>query len=209
MVVIDDGSGDATTSVATQAGAIAIRLPFNTGVGGAVRTGLRYAEDHGYERAVVIDADGQHDPAGIAVLLAGLDRGNDLVLGSRFADPASDYRVGGLRRRAMRLLAWLVRRITGMRLTDVTSGYRAFSRRAIQVLAREFPSEYLADTVEVLLIAHAATLKIEEVPVPMRVRAGGVPSTRNVRLALNYLRLLVEIAAGGYRHVRTIPEEAS
>ena len=86
-----------------------------------------------------------------------------------------------------------MRRITGRAFSDVTSGYRAYSRAAIELLAREFPSEYLADTVEVLLIAHSAQLRLDEVPVSMRPRAGGVPSTRSLRLAMNYLRLLVGI----------------
>jgi glycosyltransferase involved in cell wall biosynthesis len=203
IVLVDDGSRDSTSTVARQSGVFTLELPFNTGVGGAVRTGLRFAEQQRYDRAVVVDADGQHDPRSIATLLAQLDAGADLVIGSRFAEPTNDYEVGPGRRAAMRLLGRVVHRITGQRFTDVTSGYRAFSRPAIRLLAREYPSEYLADTVEVLLIAHRAGLVLAEVPVAMRARAGGVPSSRNVRLAVNYLRLLVEIACGGYRHPRT------
>src|SRR5262249_10157700 len=155
------------------AGAVTVTLPFNTGVGGAVRTGLRFAAHHGYERCVVVDADGQHDPSGIAVLTAALDTGADLAVGSRFADPAPTYSVGTTRRAAMRLLGTIVRRITGQPFTDVTSGYRAFNRRAIELFAVQFPSEWLADTVEVLLIAYAAGYTIVEVPVAMRQRTGG------------------------------------
>jgi glycosyltransferase involved in cell wall biosynthesis len=203
VVVVDDGSRDSTSAVARQSGVFTLELPFNTGVGGAVRTGLRFAEQQRYDRAVVVDADGQHDPNGISALLERLDAGADLVVGSRFADPEKTYDVGRARRGAMRLLGGVVHRITGRHFTDVTSGYRAFSRPAIRLLAREYPSEYLADTVEVLLIAHRAGLTLDEVPVAMRERAGGVPSSRNVRLAVNYLRLLVEIACGGYRRPRT------
>jgi glycosyltransferase involved in cell wall biosynthesis len=203
IVVVDDGSRDSTSTVARQVGVFTLELPFNTGVGGAVRTGLRFARQQRYDRAVVVDADGQHDPSGISALLERLDAGADLVIGSRFADPTSEYHVGRARRYAMRLLGGVVHRITGQRFTDVTSGYRAFSRPAIQLLAGEYPLEYLADTVEVLLIAHRAGLAIDEVAVTMRVRAGGVPSSRNFRLVVNYLRLLVEIACGGYRHPRT------
>jgi len=203
IVVVDDGSRDSTSTVARESGVFTLRLPFNTGVGGAVRTGLRFAEQQRYERAIVVDADGQHDPRSITALLDRLDTGTDLVIGSRFADSTSTYHVGRARRQAMRFLGALVYRITGQRFTDVTSGYRAFSRPAIELLAREYPSEYLADTVEVLLIAHRAGLSLDEVPAAMRVRAAGVPSSRNVRLAVNYLRLLVEIACGGYRHPRT------
>jgi glycosyltransferase involved in cell wall biosynthesis len=192
-VVVDDGSRDGTAAVAEQAGARVLRLPFNLGVGAAVRTGLHYAAMSGAERAVVIDADGQHDPAGIAALLATLDEGADLVIGSRFEDGAPAYAVGRTRRRAMRLLQAIVRMRTGRRFTDVTSGFRAMDRPVIELLAAEYPAEYLADTVEALLIVHDRGLRVEEVPVAMRPRAGGVPSSRGLLLAVNYLRLLVGI----------------
>jgi glycosyltransferase involved in cell wall biosynthesis len=204
VVVVDDGSPDRTLSAARSAGALTLQLPFNTGgPGGPVRTGLRFACEQGYERAVVVDADGQHDARGVNVLLERVDEGFDVVVGSRFVDGNSDYDVGRVRRLAMRFLGVVVARITGQHFTDVTSGYRAFSRDAILLLASEFPSEYLADTVEVLLLADRAGLKLAEVPVPMRQRSTGAPSARHVRLAINYLRLLVEIACGGYRHPRS------
>jgi hypothetical protein len=99
----------------------------------------------------------------------------------------------------MRLLAWVVARVTGQSFTDVTSGFRAFDRKAIELFAFRFPSEYLADTVEVLLMAHANGLRVTEVPVSIRPRLAGVPSTGSAALVLNYLRLLVAIAMSGYR----------
>ena len=199
ILVIDDGSSDATSELAAQAGAHAVKLPFNTGVGGAVRTGLRYALYYDYERVAVIDADGQHNPSGVRALLAALDAGADVATGSRFATPDSPYRVGWIRRQSMRFLATMVRWVTGERFSDVTSGFRAFSRTAIELFATEFPSEYLADTVEVLLIACADGLTVTEVPVTMRPRVVGIPSTRQARLVLNYLRLLIAIAGSDYR----------
>jgi glycosyltransferase involved in cell wall biosynthesis len=147
----------------------------------------------GYERAVVVDADGQHDPEGVAELLAALDAGADLAIGSRFAAGAPEYVTGRVRRRAMRLLQRIVRIRTGQDFTDVTSGYRGFSRRVIELLAAEYPAEYLADTVEAILIVHDNAGTIVEVPVRMRARAAGTPSTRGIGLLLNYLRLLVGI----------------
>jgi glycosyltransferase involved in cell wall biosynthesis len=193
IAVVDDGSRDATAAVASAAGAHVLPLPFNLGVGGAVQTGLRCAADGGFDRAVVVDADGQHDPAGIAALITALDLGADLAIGSRFAPGAPEYAVGRTRRRAMRLLQGIVRLRTGQSFTDVTSGYRGFSRPAIEVLASLYPAEYLADTVEALIMVHDLGGVIVEVPVPMRPRAGGVPSSRGFVLALNYLRLLVGI----------------
>lgn len=193
LVVVDDGSRDHTAAAAESGGARVLRLPFNLGVGGAVRTGLHYAAGGGYDRAVVVDADGQHDPASIATLLAALDGGADLVIGSRFVPGAPDYPVGRTRRRAMRLLERIVRLRTGRRFTDVTSGFRAMDRPVIELLAAEYPAEYLADTVEALLIVHDRGLVVEEVGVSMRPRAGGMPSSRGLVLAINYLRVLVGI----------------
>ncbi len=163
-----------------------------------MRTGLRYALYHGYDRVVVVDADGQHDPAGVHTLLVALDDGADLAIGSRFAQATTPYRVGRLRRQAMRVLATVVRWVTGQRFTDVTSGFRAFDLQAIKLFATRFPSEYLADTVEVLLIACANGLTVTEVPVTIRPRFASLPSTRRTRLVLNYLRLLVAIAGSDY-----------
>jgi len=198
VLIVDDGSADTTAHTAELAGAHTLRLPFNTGVGGAVRTGLRYALYGGYHRAVVIDADGQHDAADIPALLGALDCGADLAAGSRFTAGHDPYRIGRTRRMAMRFLAWVVERVTGQRLTDVTSGFRAFDRQAIKLFAGAFPSEYLADTVEVLLIAFAHGLRVVEVPVHTGPRRAGQPTTRRGRLVLNYLRLLVAIAGSGY-----------
>ncbi len=192
VVVVDDGSRDHTADAAAAAGASVLQLPFNLGVGAAVRTGLHYAASEGYERVVVMDADGQHDPDGVSVLLTALDHA-DLVIGSRFGPGAPDYPVGRTRRRAMRFLAAIVRLRTGQRFTDVTSGFRAMRRPVIELLAAEYPAEYLADTVEALLIVHDHGLSIGEVPVPMRPRTAGVPSSRGILLALNYLRVLVGI----------------
>jgi glycosyltransferase involved in cell wall biosynthesis len=202
VVVIDDGSTDATADVARRTGAVSAQLPFTLGVGGAVRVGLHYAQRNGYDRAVVIDADGQHDPAGITALLDALDSGADMAVGSRFADPAGEFRVGRTRRQAMRVLALIVRALTGQRYTDVTSGFRAYDRPVIELLAREYPVEYLADTVEALLIVRYAGFRVDEVPIRMRPRSGGVPSTRRLKLVINYLRLLIGILGSASRRAR-------
>ena len=207
VVVIDDGSTDSTADVARRAGAVSPQLPFTLGVGGAVRVGLLYAQRNGYDRAVVIDADGQHDPAGITALLDALDSGADMAVGSRFAPGAADYPVGRTRRQAMRFLGAIVRALTGQRFSDVTSGFRAFDRPVIELLAREYPVEYLADTVEALLLVRYAGFQVEEVPISMRPRAAGVPSTRRVKLVINYLRLLIGILGSASRRARLRKDE--
>jgi len=133
ILVVDDGSRDLTAERAVAAGATVLRHPFNLGVGAALRTGFQYARDEGYQIAVQLDADGQHDPAAIATLLAALDDA-DFVIGSRFGGTAS-YDVGRTRRRAMRLLQFTMRLLSGRTFTDTSSGFRAFSRPA-SLLAR-------------------------------------------------------------------------
>ena len=179
ILVVDDGSRDGTAEVARAAGATVARLPFNLGVGGAMRTGFRYARSQGYDVVVQVDADGQHDPAGIPELVARLNVA-DLVLGVRFSG-VGDYRVRGPRRWAMGVLSVTLSAVAGHRLTDTTSGFRASGSRAIEVFARLYPAEYLGDTVEALVIAARSGLVIEQVPVAMRPRLGGKPSSNPLR----------------------------
>jgi len=186
VLVVDDGSRDDTTELARAAGASVARLPFNLGVGGAMRTGFRYAVSKGFDAVVQVDADGQHDPAEIATLVDGLAAA-DLVLGARFAG-VGDYRTSGPRRWAMVVLSRVLSRLTRTRLTDTTSGFRASGPRAIRLFAEHYPAEYLGDTIETLVIASRSGLTISQVPVHMRVRSGGVPSHRPVKSAIYLAR---------------------
>jgi len=184
VLVVDDGSRDHTTAVARASGALVATLPFNLGVGGAMRVGFRYAQENGYDNVVQIDSDGQHDPASVPALLAELDHA-DLVLGARFAGEG-DYRVRGPRAWAMKVLAGILSRTSKTRLTDTTSGNKASGPRAVALFAEHYPAEYLGDTIEALVIAARSGLVIRQVPVTMRVRAGGVPS-HNPFKAARYL----------------------
>lgn len=174
VLVVDDGSKDATSQVARDAGAHVATLPFNLGVGGAMRVGFRYALESGYANVIQIDADGQHDPAGVPALLDALNDA-DLVLGARFAGEG-EYTVRGPRRWAMIVLSKILSRSAGTRLTDTTSGFRASGPRAVAVFAEHYPAEYLGDTIETLVIASRCGLVVAQVPVAMRVRSAGVPS---------------------------------
>ncbi|PKH44352.1 Glycosyl transferase family 2 [Nocardioides alpinus] len=192
LLVIDDGSRDFTVDRARAAGATVCPLPFNLGVGGAMRTGYRYALRHGYDVAVQIDADGQHDPRYLAALLAGLDHA-DVVIGARFATPDDPYKVRGPRRWAMVLLATVLSRLAHTRLTDVTSGFRVSNRRAIAVFATHYPAEYLGDTVESLVIAARAGCTITQVPVTMRARMAGTASHSPFKAAVYLCRAVVAL----------------
>jgi len=191
VLVVDDGSGDRTAEVARAAGAAVCQLPYNLGVGGAMRTGYRYGLRHGYDVVAQLDADGQHDPAFLPELIAALDDA-DVVIGARFAG-AGEYKVGVMRGLAMRLLAGTLSRIARTPLTDATSGFRVVNRRALEVFAAHYPAEYLGDTVESLVIAARSGCTIRQVPVAMRPRAGGVASQTPIKAVIYLARAIVAL----------------
>jgi glycosyltransferase involved in cell wall biosynthesis len=197
VVVVDDGSDDRTSEVARAAGADVITLPFNIGVGGALRAGFRFAQRFGYQTVVRVDGDGQHDPSEIPRLLAALDD-VDIVIGARFAG-AGDYGARGARKLAIKLLARSLSKRTGVQLTDTTSGFHAFNRHAVDLFARDYPAEYLGDTVEALLIASRAHLRVTQVPVHMRPRTGGAPSHQRFKSALYLGRVMLALAIAPLR----------
>ena len=190
VLVVDDGSTDQTAVRAGEAGALVARLPYNLGVGGAMRLGFRYAVEGGYDTVVQIDADGQHDPAFVPQLLDRIAAGADLVIGARFAG-VGGYRTRGPRRWAMAVLSKVLSHLAGTRLTDTTSGMRATSRPLVELFARHYPVEYLGDTVETLAMAARRGFRIEQVPVAMRVRTTGKPSHAFGMATIYLVRALV------------------
>lgn len=198
VLVVNDGSTDRTSEVARAAGARVLDLPINLGVGGAMRAGYLYALRQGYDTAVQLDGDGQHDPADIPRLLATMTSdGADVVIGARFAG-VGDYAASGPRWWSMKLLSWVLSRVARTHLTDATSGFKASGKRAIRLFASNYPAEYLGDTVESLVIASRAGLTIRQVGVAMRPRAGGQPShsplKSTVFLARAVLALLIALS---------------
>jgi glycosyltransferase involved in cell wall biosynthesis len=188
VVVVDDGSGDGTADLAARAGAKVLRLPFNMGVGAAMRTGFLYAWREGYDDVVQVDADGQHNPANIPLLIERLRAGDaDIVIGSRFAEDRG-YPISGPRKWAISMLSFVLTRLSGERLTDITSGFRAANRQALGQYLRHYPNEYLGDTVDSLVIAVKSGYRVAEVPVTMRTRQGGAPSHSPLRSGLFLIR---------------------
>ena len=190
-IVVDDGSTDSTSGVARAAGALVIRLPVNLGVGGALRTAFRYASRHGFKRVVQVDADLQHDPNSIPILLEAAERGADMVIGSRFGH---GYRTG-VRAPAISVLRWMVRRRTGVWITDPTSGFKVVSEPLLSVFADEFPADYLGDTVEALVLTSDLVAHIVEVDVSMSRRSAGEATPATAGL-WHFFRVLFALAIG-------------
>lgn len=186
VVVVNDGSSDRTAERARRAGADVLSLPYNLGVGGAMRAGFRFAREHGFDVVVQVDADGQHDPSAIRDLVTGLAEA-DLMIGARFAG-VGEYGVRGPRRWAMRALATVMSGVARTKLTDVTSGFKAAGPRAVALFADEFPAEYLGDTIEALVIAARAGLVVRQLPVVMRERQAGTPSHHPLKAAIYLTR---------------------
>ena len=194
VCVVDDGSIDRTAERAADAGANVLRLPVNLGVGGALRCGFRWALQHGYDTVVQVDADGQHDPGQVGVLLDVMcSSGADMVIGSRFVHGAEPYPVRGVRRLAMRLLSARVAKVSGVRVMDSSSGFRAIRRPLLDRFAADYPVEYLGDTAEALIEAGCAGARIVEHPIAMAPRAHGSGSAGSLASLWYVLRLLVAI----------------
>ena len=206
-LVVSDGSKDRTVEMADRAGARVLELPFNLGVGGAMRAGFRYALRHGFRNVVQIDSDGQHNPTSVPRLLDELAE-HDVVIGARFAGEG-DYEVRGPRRWAMQFLSVSLSRIARTPLTDTTSGYRGAGPRAVELFAENYPAEYLGDTVESLVIAARHGLSIKQVPVSMRPRAGGVASHNPAKAALYLARAGLALVVALIRPINATAREVA
>ena len=198
VLVVDDGSTDNTAALAEAAGARVVRLPFNLGIGGAVQTGLQYAREHDFGIAVQIDADGQHDPSQLPQLLAPLVAGDaDVVVGSRFLGERN-YKAPFVRRIGIRVFAAIISAVVGQPLTDTSSSFRAFGRRAIAYFSRDYPHGFV-ESVEATVIAARCGLRLKEVPVVMRQRLMG-QSSLTLPISIYYsIKVLVAVFVGIFR----------
>jgi glycosyltransferase involved in cell wall biosynthesis len=204
IVVVDDGSVDRTAVVASERGAYVVRLPFNLGIGGAMQTGYRFALEHGYDLAVQIDGDGQHDPRELPKILEPVLEGRaDLVVGSRFGSDGA-FRSSLVRRIGIRLFAGVVSAVVGQRVTDTTSGFRAVNRRGIALFAADYPHDYPEVEATVMCVKHK--LRLAEVPVRMRERSGGQSSITAFRSVYYMAKVLLAIFVGLFRRY-AVPEE--
>lgn len=200
VLVIDDGSTDATAERARATGAEVLRLPFNLGIGGAMQSGYIYASEHGYQVAVQVDGDGQHDPRHIHELLAQLEgtSGLNMVTGSRFLGPQEGgYRSSAVRRVGIRIFSRLLSRITGQPVTDPTSGFRMTDRRGIELFAHDYPRDY--PEVEAIVLMHTHRLRSRELPVVMAPRRTGVSTISSTQSVYYMAKVLLAIFVALFR----------
>jgi glycosyltransferase involved in cell wall biosynthesis len=206
VVVVDDGSTDRTAEVAEESGARVLRLPFNLGIGGAVQAGFVFAREQGYDYMAQVDGDGQHDPRELDKLIAYIQAHPeiDMVCGSRFLrDSEHHYLAPISRRTGIHIFAFLLSRFVRQPITDPTSGFRLYNRDAIRLFATDYPHDY--PEVEAVLMLHHHRLRMEEIPVRMFARGGGVSSISSGKSAYYMVKVLLALFVGLFRR-RPIPE---
>lgn len=197
VLVVNDGSTDATTEVARVHGATVVELACNLGIGSAVQTGFLYAQRYGYDAVVRVDADGQHPPEAVADLLRSLDEMHaDVVIGSRFLE-AGGFRSSWLRRVGISWLGFLIRILTHQRITDCTSGFCAYRREAVEFLAQHYPQDYPEPEGVVLLVRNG--FRLVEVPVVMRRRQVGRSSIRGLRTVYYMIKVTLAVLVAAMR----------
>ena len=194
VVVVDDGSQDHTAQIARHAGAMVLSLPVNLGIGGAMQTGYAYAARQGYDVAIQIDGDGQHDPSQAGALIDVVRSGRaNMAIGSRYL---AQRRKGSsfLRRLGNAFLARYLSLVTRSRITDPTSGFRAVNRRVIEFYACEYPTDYPEP--EAIAVLWRNGFRVVEVPVTMRERQGGRSSIDALRACYYMIKVPLAIAVG-------------
>ncbi|MGH3264292.1 MAG: glycosyltransferase family 2 protein, partial [Trebonia sp.] len=195
-LVIDDGSTDDTAKRGECAGARVLRLPFNLGIGGAVQAGLIYARENGYDYVAQVDGDGQHDPRELRKLVEGMQRPRavDMVCGSRFLTSDYKYPAPISRRAGIHIFAFLLSHLISTPVSDPTSGFRLYNRRAIELFARDYPHDF--PEVEAVLMLHHHRLQMQEVPVKMYERGGGRSSISTGKSAYYMIKVLLALLMG-------------
>jgi glycosyltransferase involved in cell wall biosynthesis len=211
ILVVDDGSTDATTARARQCGVLVATLPFNQGLGAALQTGYLHALREGYDFCAHLDSDGQHPAADVARLLAEVEADRaDLVIGSRYRDPdaadaeGDDYRPTFSRRIGSGVFRFFLTLATRQRFTDTTSGMRAANRRVMSLFSENYSPDFAE--IESLQLAVREGLRVEEVPVRMLERTGGSSFLTPLRSAFFIFKGIVVLLVGQFRPRRVEAE---
>jgi len=205
ILVVNDGSTDLTSQKAKDSGAIVLDLPFNLGIGGAMQAGYQFAFEKGYDIAIQVDADGQHDPGEIPKLLHALEvKKVDLAIGSRFIGDLG-YKSSTMRRIGISIFSQVISMIVKQRITDPTSGFRASNRKAIQLFALNYPQDYPEP--EVVILLHQCHLKMEEVPVGMSERYSGESSITKIKSIYYMVKVLLAIFVDCFKKPPLLEQE--
>ena len=205
VLVVNDGSTDLTSERAKSKGAIVLDLPFNLGIGGAMQAGYQYAYEKGYDIAIQVDGDGQHDPKEIGKLLKALEEKKiDMAIGSRFIGDLG-YKSSTMRRIGISIFSQVISMIVRQRITDPTSGFRASNRKAIQLFASNYPQDYPEP--EVVILLHQCHLKMEEVPVGMSERYSGESSITKIRSIYYMVKVLLAILVDCFKKPPLLEQE--
>ena len=198
-VVVNDGSFDRTEALCQENNIPCISLVQNLGIGGAVQSGYLYASLMGFDAAVQFDGDGQHDIRSLPALLAPIARGEaDFTVGSRFVEKgASGFQSTFMRRLGISYLSFISRLLTGEQVADVTSGYRAAGRKALEYLAQDYPVDYPEP--ESLVMLHKQGFRIREIPVNMFQREGGQSSIHSLKSAYYMIKVTIAVLCAAMR----------
>jgi hypothetical protein len=208
VLVVDDGSADNTAQEAAAAGAIVVRNPFNLCIGGAVQTGLKFAQERGYSMVIRVDGDGQHNPADIQSVYAALQADKaDVVIGSRFLSQQAIFSIPWSRRLGIRFFAFMVSCLTRSRATDTTSGFMGLNRQAIATLATYIPQDY--PEVESRIILHKAGLRTVEIPTCMRPRETGVSSINSWSSCYYALKVSIAVLTAIFKEIPSPVKEVA
>ena len=207
VVVINDGSSDLTAEQAKKFGAFVLDLPYNLGIGGAVQTGYRFAEEMGYEVAIRLDGDGQHDPMEARKLLDPIENGQaDVVTGSRYARAGNGYRSSFVRFLGIKLFGAITSCIVHRKISDVTSGFQAVNRRVIEFYSHDYPSDY--PEIETIPLLHWAGFHALEVPVSMKERQAGNTSITPIRSIYYVVKVTLALFMGLLRKTQVQPDKS-
>ncbi len=205
ILIVNDGSKDRTSEKARGCEAMVLDLPFNLGIGGAMQAGYKYAFEKGYDIAIQVDADGQHDPKEIPKLLHALtEKKVDMVIGSRFLGD-SEFKSSRMRRIGISFFSRVISAIARQKITDPTSGFRAVSRKAIQLFASNYPQDYPEP--EAVVLIHRCRLKMGEVSVGMSKRYSGESSITKIRSVYYMVKVLLAIFVNCFRKQPFLREE--
>lgn len=201
-VVVNDCSKDRTESILSDKKANYINLPVNLGIGGGIQTGYKYAKRYEYDIAIQMDGDGQHDPAYIQKLIEPIiNEQADSTIGSRFIDNEG-FQSSFMRRLGINFLSGLIKLVTGERIYDVTSGFRAVNRKGIELFAEEYAQDYPEP--EAIVTSSMSGIKIQEVPVVMKERQGGVSSINGLKTAYYMIKVSIAIVMARLCHKKRV-----